>query len=51
MTKLTPGTPKSIRSPAAHQAITLPDPPKKDAGGKVSPAAKTFSVKSPRNSG
>lgn len=51
MTKKSPDNPKSKRSDAAHMFEQQPKPAKKDAGGRVSTAAKTFAVKSPRNNG
>jgi len=51
MTKLSPDNPKSKRSPAAHTFDQQSKPAKKEAGGKVSKVAKTFSIKSPRNRG
>lgn len=51
MTQKSPDTPKSQRSKAAQTFDQQSAPAKKEAGGKVSSAAKTFSVKSPRNRG
>ena len=51
MTLATPGKDKGTRSPAAQKVTEEPKPAKKAAGGKVSAAAPTFSIKSPRNNG
>ena len=51
MTQKTPDNPKTRRSDAAPVFEPRPSPAKKEAGGKVSKAAQTFSVKSPRNRG
>ena len=51
MTKVTAGGPPTKRPAAAQSLEPRPAPAKKDAGGKVSSAAKTFPVKSPRNRG